>query len=272
MTIFGVVIPFYNRLNGFSTCFESVLSQTTLPGYVVVVDDCSSDSVFIDLKLIVSSYSHPFKFLLIKNSTNQGPSFCRNIGRKAIENFCTHIAYLDSDDIWHTKKLFVVDNYIASHDPDVLLHTFTANSLDWDSMFQKKYQSDYLSLLRCVISNPLSPPCCVHKSQLAVFFDESLRFSEDYGFAIDLIIAKIPIYSIRLPLTLLGRTPSSPGGLSARRYAMRWNELLILLKYLSSSPNIFVFFCVTFVISAKLVKFSFNQIYRHLLSLLYTGK
>ena len=92
----SVVIPTYNRGHLVGEAVASVLGQTVPPLEVIVVDDGSTD----DTRDRLRPYLPRVTYL---HQTNQGVSAARNHGiRKARGEF---IAFLDSDDVWHPRKL-----------------------------------------------------------------------------------------------------------------------------------------------------------------------
>ena len=94
----SVVIPTYNRKHYIRQCIESVLCQT-LPVYeIIIVDDGSTD----DTIGVISDYikSGTIKYL---HQDNAGVSAARNAGFALSSG--THIAFLDSDDLWKCAKI-----------------------------------------------------------------------------------------------------------------------------------------------------------------------
>ena len=95
--IVSVIIPTYNRRRLVQSAIRSVLCQTFTDYEVIVVDDGSTDGTTERLKKQFGDRIH----LLTTN--NSGVSASRN---KGIANSSGEfIALLDSDDIWHEKKL-----------------------------------------------------------------------------------------------------------------------------------------------------------------------
>lgn len=94
--LISVVIPTYNRSAQVVAAVESVLQQTLLPFEILVVDDGSTD----DTAEALSLFKDLIRYLRIPNG---GASSARNHGvREASGNW---IAFLDSDDTWHSEKL-----------------------------------------------------------------------------------------------------------------------------------------------------------------------
>lgn len=95
----SVVIPVYNRAHVISRTLDSLVKQTYKPIEVVIVDDCSSDSEALQEKL--NEYDLDIKY--IRHEVNKHGGAARNTGIEASSG--DYIAFLDSDDIWDSKKL-----------------------------------------------------------------------------------------------------------------------------------------------------------------------
>ena len=92
-----VILPTWNRAEWLETSIESVLTQTFCDFELIVVDDASTDSS----AEILERYSGKIEKILF--SKNLGVSAARNA---AISNSDSEwVAFLDSDDFWHPKKL-----------------------------------------------------------------------------------------------------------------------------------------------------------------------
>tara|TARA_B100001179_G_scaffold61793_1_gene42684 strand:+ start:187 stop:1017 length:831 start_codon:yes stop_codon:yes gene_type:complete len=92
-----VILPTWNRAEWLETSIESVLTQTFCDFELIVVDDASTDSS----AEILERYSGKIEKILLPK--NLGVSAARNA---AISNSDSEwVAFLDSDDFWHPKKL-----------------------------------------------------------------------------------------------------------------------------------------------------------------------
>jgi glycosyltransferase involved in cell wall biosynthesis len=93
-----VVIPTYNRADVLQRAMDSVLEQTVRDLELVVVDDGSTD----DTQAVVESYDDD-RVRYVAHETNRGANVARNTGIEAAEG--RYVAFLDSDDEWHPRKL-----------------------------------------------------------------------------------------------------------------------------------------------------------------------
>ena len=94
----SVIIPTYNRERTIKRAIDSVLSQTFKDFELLVMDDGSNDNT---KDIINSFYDTRINYYYNKNSG--GPAHPRNLGLNKSKGKL--IAFLDSDDWWHPKKL-----------------------------------------------------------------------------------------------------------------------------------------------------------------------
>lgn len=95
-SLVSVIIPTYNRANIVHEAIESVLTQTYADIELVVIDDGSTDATLRQLR----KYSDR---ITVISQDNSGPAAARNLGIMKCHGDL--IAFLDSDDIWHTTKI-----------------------------------------------------------------------------------------------------------------------------------------------------------------------
>ena len=95
----SVIIPTYNRIQLLSRALDSLVCQTYKDFDVWVSDDSSSE----DLEGLVKNYKRKLEIYFIKNNRFGGPAVPRN--NAIIASKSSFLAFLDSDDYWHPKKL-----------------------------------------------------------------------------------------------------------------------------------------------------------------------
>lgn len=96
-----VVIPVFNREKFISDAIQSVIGQTIQPQKIMVIDDGSTDNT----EKVVRRFS---EFIMYLYQDNCGPSQARNTGILAATT--EYISFLDSDDVWHPRKLEIQMN------------------------------------------------------------------------------------------------------------------------------------------------------------------
>lgn len=112
MPLFSIIIPSFNRRGMLLNAIESVLSQDFTDYELVIIDDGSTDGT----ESIENLYRGKLRYIL---QSNRGVSSARNRGILASSS--PLIAFLDSDDTWHSSKLRQDIEYIKNN-PSVIIH------------------------------------------------------------------------------------------------------------------------------------------------------
>ena len=106
MMIFTIFTPTYNRGHSLHRVYHSLCQQTFADFEWIIVDDGSSDKTWDVLRTLGFSDSkeerNSLRYIFQKN---KGVSAARNLGIKAAKY--RYIAFLDSDDLWLEKKLYL---------------------------------------------------------------------------------------------------------------------------------------------------------------------
>ena len=92
----SVIIPTYNRWPMLGEAVESVLAQTAGGYELIVVDDGSTD----ETRRQLADYGSR---LTVLTQSRRGVSAARNLGARRASG--KYLAFLDSDDLWHPRKL-----------------------------------------------------------------------------------------------------------------------------------------------------------------------
>ncbi len=94
----SVVMPIYNVESFVKQAVDSVLAQSMTQLELIIVNDCSPDNSLA----ICQKYTDP-RIRIINHELNRGLAAARNTGIRHARGDI--IAFLDSDDLWHTDKL-----------------------------------------------------------------------------------------------------------------------------------------------------------------------
>lgn len=178
----SVVIPTFNRAFCIERAINSVLMQSYCPFEIIVCDDGSTDNTH-DL---IAKF--PIRYLF---QENQGVSAARNLGVKASRG--EWIAFLDSDDFWHKRKLELQVRQIENTNLDFCHtnETWIRNGLLINPKKHLIKSNENLferSLKRCVIS---TSSALVKKKLLLDLnlFDTNMPIGEDYDLWLRLLVA-----------------------------------------------------------------------------------
>lgn len=96
----SVVMPVFNAEMTMRRSIESVLSQTCGALELIAVDDGSTDA---SVGIVQEYVAADPRVRLVRQARNGGVAAARNAGVRAASG--SHIAFLDSDDWWHCRKL-----------------------------------------------------------------------------------------------------------------------------------------------------------------------
>ena len=95
----SIIMPSYNTGRYLAETVESVLAQTYQNWELIIVDDCSTD----DTETVAAKYLQDSRISFFRNEKNSGAAVSRNRALQAAKG--KWIAFLDSDDLWHPRKL-----------------------------------------------------------------------------------------------------------------------------------------------------------------------
>ena len=112
--LISIITPLYNAEAFIAETIQSVLNQTYTNWEQIIVDDASTDESLA----IARSYAEKDKRFRIESlSENKGAAFCRNHATELANG--SYIAFLDSDDLWHSEKLERQLQFMKQHNCDV---------------------------------------------------------------------------------------------------------------------------------------------------------
>jgi len=246
---YSVIIPYYKKKAYFIRCLDSLYYQEFKNFEIIVIDDASCD----DVSCIIDVYKQKFSFLnipfsFITLSENYGPSYARNVGIK--ESIGAYLAFLDADDFWHKQKLIILNKYIDEFKPNLIASESSTSIKGTDNIYTF---SDFAIVkyfrFKIFFKNIATTPSIIIKNGINYYFDESMRYSEDYDLWLRIILSYKNIYIIEGPqLTFLGRSVLSIGGASSSKFKMRMGELYTHSKLINSRYFLLVPFLMLFSI------------------------
>ncbi|MBY0522433.1 MAG: glycosyltransferase family 2 protein [Gemmataceae bacterium] len=192
--LISVVIPTYNYGRFVTEAVDSVLAQSYAPREVIVVDDGSTD----DTPDRLAPYRARIRYI---RQDNQGLSAARNTGIRLAQG--TFVALLDSDDLWHPRKLEFQMRYLTRHPEVMLLGSNCQTGVrDWPALNDAEIVGERITLEELIVRSPFAPSTAVlHRDCLAAtsLFDTSLRSVEDRDMWIR-VAARFPVAMLQAPL------------------------------------------------------------------------
>ena len=226
-----VVIPMFNSAGTIKRALDSVLAQTVLPSHIIVVDNASTDSTAqIVEKMAADSLCD---VQLVRQPRNTGPGAARNAGWSLVRT--QFVAFLDSDDSWHPKKLELQLDVAGQHPDDCFFgHTTTSSTTsDTTNTFGTtpligSGRINYFSLRHFLVRNRVSTPTVMLRSDLPFRFPTQHWYAEDYGLWTAILTASHRAVVHDFALTTLHKAAWGEAGLSAKLDDMHAGELLVL--------------------------------------------
>ncbi|MBG9981679.1 glycosyltransferase family 2 protein [Aerococcaceae bacterium DSM 111020] len=98
--IISIITPVYNAATLLPDTIESVLQQTYTDFEMILVNDQSTDN---SLAILEEYAQQDERIKVISLNENSGAAVARNTGLDHAQG--DYIAFIDSDDVWHPKKL-----------------------------------------------------------------------------------------------------------------------------------------------------------------------
>ena len=193
----SVIIPTYNRWPRVGAAVQSVLAQSCSDLELIVVDDGSTDVTATELAKFASRLRYFYQ-------ERRGVSAARNVGVRQSRGRL--IAFLDSDDLWHSDKLKIQAGFMKAS-PEVRIcqtdELWIRNGVRVNPRRKHRKPSGdifELSLELCLVS----PSAAMMTRELfdgSGGFDESLPVCEDYDLWLR-IARDHPVHLIEQPLVI----------------------------------------------------------------------
>jgi glycosyltransferase involved in cell wall biosynthesis len=228
----AVVVPVRDRAGMVADAVASVLAQTHRDYGLVIVDDGSTDdSAAIGAAALEAA---PSGSRLLR-SEPRGVAAARNTGAAALDS--AWIAFLDSDDVWLSRKLAVQLAWLASR-PSYRIAQTGERWLDTGRHRNPRlcHRKDEQLFPRCLERCLVSPSAVIIERALYESlggFDESFHVCEDYELWLRIALRE-PVGLV--PEQLVVKRGGHPGQLSRSTWGLdRW-RVAALAKYLVTAP------------------------------------
>lgn len=248
----SVIIPFYSNFEWLEQALESVFNQTYTNIEIIIINDGSVE----DDNSFLEHYGERIKYI---KTTNNGPGYARNTGIEKSNG--EYIAFLDSDDLWHPKKIETQLTYMINNKLDWSHTNYELFSDASKETFKHIEVSNFIGdvFLRCFVSCPIATPCVMisnsflskHKN---LRFSNKMRYGED-GYLWISIAQHIPLGMINQSLTKV-RMRGSNATLSAAVHLKVKAELWNVIKNEAKSNE-------KFKVIPKIIMFSYWLSYKN---------
>ena len=116
MMRFSIIVPVYNTVDYLEDCISSVINQSFTDWEMIMVDDGSNDGS----EKKIEAYSKKDERIRVCHQQNSGQFFARQKGLEMAQG--EYVLFLDSDDQYVSGALKIIDKYIQTNCPDILLY------------------------------------------------------------------------------------------------------------------------------------------------------
>lgn len=221
-SLVSIIIPVYNAQNHILETLNSIKEQTYNEYEIILVDDCSTD----DSIEIIRNFKSD-KLYLYRLNKNSGAAVARNYGINKAKG--EYIAFIDSDDTWHTSKLEKQIEFMKNND---YIFTYTSiNIIDANGNILKKSRKiikkvKYKTILRNTVI--ATSTVVINRKKIGNFNMPLIRSGQDYATWLILLRSNATAYGIDEPLTNYRKLDSS---LSSSKISNFKKVYLIQTKY-----------------------------------------
>ncbi|MCT7977397.1 glycosyltransferase family 2 protein [Laspinema olomoucense] len=191
---------------------------------IICIDDCSTDHTTTVIEEFISDNPYlPIK--LLKNNSNQGPSFSRNRGWDVAQG--DYLAFLDADDAWHRQKIAIQYSWMLTN-PQISVcgHAYLLiSSEDSEDYFKIKpnFKTYIFSQDEIIFSNPFVTPSVMLKRNLNYRFNPNQRYCEDYLLWLQICLDAHQISMLDVELTYIYKS-FGKSGLTRNLWQMKWGD------------------------------------------------
>lgn len=230
-----IIMPAYNAFATIREAILSVQSQTFADWELIVVDDRSRDATAEVCTEI--AMSDP-RVKLIRAEMNGGVARARNLGLEAATG--THVAFLDSDDLWLPHKL---ETQFSSATRSQFLYT-PYEHISIDGNFLKRVIPPESVSYRDMLGGNLIGTLTVLLSRDALASDKfPLRGHEDYALWLQ-VLRRVPRAERRGGSTPAAQYRKSAGSVSANKLrAAKWHWDIYRQQEQMSTPSACLHMC-----------------------------
>lgn len=253
----SVIIPTYNRAKLIRKSIYSVLAQSYKNIEVIVVDDGSEDNT----RNVVNSIGDE-RIRYVALDTNMGAAHARNVGITNARG--KYIAFQDSDDCWHPRKLEKQLEVLEAEQADIVFCRMTICGEvdvlypDEDYFLLDEIENGMFGIL--IGANKVGTPTILARKDIfddIGGFDENIPTKEDWDLALKIAYNNYKMSYIGE--SLIDVYPSVYGVNDANGYRRAQAELLVLEKYWASFEDKSIFNSIILRIQESLIEMSKDE-------------
>jgi glycosyltransferase involved in cell wall biosynthesis len=215
----SVVIPAFGREAPLLRSIDSVVTRAPDRVEILVVDDCSPVPLG---PLLPAANGSGVPVRAFRLPRNRGPQAARNLGIRRAR--FSHVALLDSDDLFRADKIDRLLSLQATGMPDILFHA--VEGMERSNRVTGRWAKGGLVRgFRWFVAayNPVITPGLVFRRANRLG-PPGMRHCEDWAFVLRLAGPGVTVGYLGEPLSAVVRAQGEAGGLSEQRWQMRKGE------------------------------------------------
>ncbi|MEN5233487.1 glycosyltransferase family 2 protein [Sphingobacterium faecium] len=217
----SIITPVYNASRFLEETARSVLSQSYSDWEWLLIDDCSRDDSWAIMQQLAAKDN---RIRIYQNDTNLRAGKTRNRAIELAEG--RFVAFLDSDDLWHTDKLkiqipFMLDNnYSFSHTSYGYLNE---EGQRIKSTFHVSKEVDYKHLLKYTEISCLTAVYDVHL--IGKWYMSEHARKQDYALWLSILKSGVKSYGLDQELAYYRQVK---GSATSKKYKLIWKHVVFL--------------------------------------------
>lgn len=147
---YSIITPMYNSFDLMRRYFDSLERQSLKNFEVIIVDDCSTDNSYKNMKEYAKTT--PLKMTILKTEKNAGPGNARNLGMDVAKG--EWITFIDNDDWVDTDLLRKIENVVSKEKVNCVIYDYYTTDGEKKSVSRSMYsgQAGKVSLSQCMIA------------------------------------------------------------------------------------------------------------------------
>lgn len=219
MATVSIITPVYNSEKFLQETADSIFGQTFQDWEWILVNDCSKDG---SLDLIKSLANKDSRVKFLSNEENLNTARTRNRGIEVAEG--RFLAFIDSDDIWHPKKLEKQINFMIRNEVAFSYHGYTKFYDSEKRVLKHIYVPERVNLKDMLMSCSVGSLTAMYDTHKVgkVLMPDGFRAREDYLCWLE-ILKKIDFaYGIQESLGYYRVLPSSYSGNKLKAAHTQW--------------------------------------------------
>lgn len=205
----SAIVPCFNSEGTIERCLESILAQTLAVDEILVYDDCSQDRT---AEILARMAAKNEKILVFFGGENKGAGYARKtlLGKAQGDVF----AFLDSDDIWHPRKLALQVSLMLKKQADIVVCHYDIVNMDGRKIGTRRPPS-LITYFKMHLRNEIPTSMAIVRNQVDGCRDMPLiRRRQDYAYWLKIFTKKKDTVCVTVP-EVLGTYYRLPGSLSS---------------------------------------------------------